>query len=328
MVPISDATRVAEVRRVATNTAEAEGLTSQACEEVALIATEIATNLLKHATSGQVMITGLSVLGEPGVELISIDSGPGMISLPACLVDGFSTSGTSGTGLGAIRRLADVFDGFSQRERGTVLVARKFAQPQSARASWRLGAVMAPYPGESVCGDNCAARQLASATSVIVADGLGHGVLAADASTAAVNTFQRKESDSPATLLEHVHQSLRSTRGAAVAIVRINHETQMVHYAGVGNITGVLLGGPRPQFMISHNGTAGLELRRIQEFEYRAPDHPILVMHSDGLNTNWSLDSYPGLARKHPSVIAGILYRDSRRGRDDVCVVVGSREWL
>ena len=36
---------------------------------------------------------------------------------------------------------------------------------------------------------------------------------------------------------------------------------------------------------------------------------------------SWSLDDYPGLAGRDPSLLAGVLYRDHDRGRDDVTVV-------
>jgi anti-sigma regulatory factor (Ser/Thr protein kinase) len=324
LVPVDDATRVAEARRLAVASAQSEGLGKQASEEVAIISTEIATNLLKHAHSGEVHIRTLSSTGEPGVEILSIDRGPGMINLTACVADGFSTAGTLGTGLGAISRLADVFDAYSQPGRGTIMVARKFLQTHNGRdENWVFGAVKAPNAGEEVCGDNCCVRRNGSHTYIIVADGLGHGVFAADASTAAVKAFQTGLAESAANILENVHLALRSTRGAAVAVGQIEHRSRHVRYAGLGNIAGVLLGGVRPQFMVSHNGTAGLEARRFQEFDYPLPADAAIVMHSDGLTTSWSLDPYPGLLRRHPAVIAGILYRDATRGRDDCCVLVG-----
>jgi anti-sigma regulatory factor (Ser/Thr protein kinase) len=325
LLRIDDSTRVAEARRHATALAHSEGLGEQAAQEVALIASEIATNVFKHAHAGEVHLTGLSVTGEAGVELLSIDRGPGMANWRECLADGYSTRGTAGTGLGAISRLADVFDVYSQPDQGTVLVARKFSAAKSRPSSerWTVGAVKVCYPGETACGDNWSIRRNGHATSFIVADGLGHGILAADASAAAVRAFHGGRADSAAPVLEAVHLALRSTRGAAVAIIRIDHGRRTVCYAGLGNIAGVLLGGARPQFMVSHSGTAGLEVRRLQEFDYQLPAEPVIVMHSDGLTSNWSMDSYPGLVRRHPSIIAGVLYRDASRGRDDVCVLVG-----
>lgn len=326
LIPVGDATRVAEARRLAVASAEAEGLGSKATEETAIIATEIATNLLKHADSGEIHISRLSASGDPGVEILSIDRGPGMASVQACVADGFSTAGTAGTGLGAIGRLADFFDVYSQPGRGTVLVARKFASSNKKNGThgcWILGAVKVPYPGEQSCGDSWTVRRNEETLSLLLADGLGHGVLAADASTAAVRAFQSGPAEPPTAILENVHQALRSTRGAAVAVTRMDHQTGRVRYAGIGNITGVLLGGTRPQFMVSHNGTAGLEARRFQEFDYAFPPGGAIVMHSDGITSNWTLDTYPGLLRRHPAVIAAVLYRDACRGRDDACVVVG-----
>ncbi len=49
----------------------------------------------------------------PGIELITIDSGPGLRDVRAAMRDGHSTVGTLGIGLGAIRRLADSCDLYS-----------------------------------------------------------------------------------------------------------------------------------------------------------------------------------------------------------------------
>jgi anti-sigma regulatory factor (Ser/Thr protein kinase) len=323
VIPVSDATRVAEARRVAIAFAEAEGLVDPALGDVAIITTEIATNLLKHARSGEVHISRLSNSGEAGVEILSIDRGPGMANVGSCMTDGFSTTATAGTGLGAISRMADVFDAWSQPERGTVLVARKYAHgKRPALKGWQFGAVQVPYPGEKVCGDNWTVRRHSGAVSIIVADGLGHGVFASEASAAAIRAFQKSAVGPPASMLENVHLALRSTRGAAVAVASVGLDG-CVRFAGLGNIAGVLVAAQRPQWMVSHNGTAGMEARRFQEFEYSLSAEGTIVMHSDGLTTSWSVSAYPGILRRHPAILAGVLYRDASRGRDDVCVVAG-----
>jgi anti-sigma regulatory factor (Ser/Thr protein kinase) len=326
IVPIDDATRVAEARRLAVGEAEREGFGEAAAEAVAIIATEISTNLLKHARNGEIHIARLSAVSDPGVQILSIDRGPGMASVQACVADGYSTSGTPGTGLGAVTRLADVFDAWSQPGKGTVLVARKFLQGKNGQQRWTFAGVTAPYPGEKTCGDHWSLRSDGQATALVVADGLGHGTLAAEAASLAVTAFRKGPLNGPAAMLEDMHLALKATRGAAVAVSHIDNANGKVRYAGIGNIAGVLLGGgARPQFMVSHNGTAGLAARRIQEFTYSVPADGAVIMHSDGLISSWSLDPYPGLLRRHPAVIAGVLYRDATRGRDDTCVVVGKR---
>jgi hypothetical protein len=63
-------------------------------------------------------------------------------------------------------------------------------------------------------------------------------------------------------------------------------------------------------------------MRRLQEFTYEWPPSSLIILHSDGLTTHWALDRYAGLASRRPDVIAGVLYRDFRRVRDDATVVV------
>lgn len=318
--PVDDPSRVAEIRRAAARLAREEGLDEDLAAKLALISTEIGTNLVKHTKNGEVFLSRLSDRGRAGIELLAIDRGPGIMDVGACLVDGYSSVNTSGTGLGAIARLSNEFDIYSERGKGTVLVARTISSP---RARTTVGAVLKPMAGEEVSGDAWAFVERGDGMALIVADGLGHGVLAARASAEAISAFRRGGSEySPVAVLQNVHGSMRGTRGAAVAVAYVDRLASTVRYSGLGNIAGVLIGGSKPLLMISHNGTAGYHSPRLQEFSYPLPEEPLIVMHSDGLHTNWNLDDHAGLRRRDPSVIAGVLYRDSARNRDDVCVVV------
>jgi hypothetical protein len=77
--------------------------------------------------------------------------------------------------------------------------------------------------------------------------------------------------------------------------------------------------------MLSHNGIAGYVAPRIRAFQYPYLGEPTVILHSDGLMARWDLNEYPGLTRAHPSLIAGILYRDFRRDRDDASIVAVRR---
>jgi anti-sigma regulatory factor (Ser/Thr protein kinase) len=318
---LDEPSRVAEVRRFAGKVARAEGLEDVAAANAEVVTTEIATNLLKHARVGEIHITSLSEGGRAGIELLSVDRGPGMSNVEECMRDGFSSAGSPGTGLGAIMRMSDEFDVYSIPDKGTVLVSRIWAARQETWLS--VGSVSVPIRGEEVSGDNWAVHiDDGTSVSLIVADGLGHGLLASEASNAAIAAFRANLEDTPVMALDQVHRRLRGTRGAAVAIAKVDIAGSMLKYAGIGNICGLITGGPRTQSMVSHNGTAGHEARKLQEFSYSLPANWTLIMHSDGISTSWSLDRYPGLIRLHPSVIAGILYRDASRQRDDACIVV------
>ena len=123
--------------------------------------------------------------------------------------------------------------------------------------------------------------------------------------------------------MERIHAALRPTRGAAVATAEIDRERGVLHYTGIGNISGLAIApSGTVQHLVSHPGTAGHEVHKIATFHYPWPAGSILIMHSDGLSSHWSLEKYPGLSSRHPSVIAGVLYRDFHRQRDDATVVV------
>jgi anti-sigma regulatory factor (Ser/Thr protein kinase) len=317
--PADDPSRVAEIRRAAAHAAREEGLDDTLTANAALVATEITTNLLKHAKDGEVFLSKLSERSHPGIEILAIDHGPGMGDITRCLADGYSSGNTSGTGLGAMARLSQEFDIYSQDGRGTAVVAR-IQNPDHPLAS--VGAVLKPISGEEVSGDSWAFREPKDSMVLVVADGLGHGSMAARASADALSSFRHRSDDAPAEVLRNIHGSLRGTRGAAVAVAQVDRRNSVVRYAGIGNIVGVVIGSSKPCMMISHNGTAGYQSPRFQEFSYPLPENALIIMHSDGLHTNWNIDDYPGLRRRHPSLIAGVLFREATRGRDDACIVV------
>jgi hypothetical protein len=153
-------------------------------------------------------------------------------------------------------------------------------------------------------------------------DGLGHGCFAAEAASAAVRIFNGNTHLPPVEILQKAHGALRSTRGAALAIAEIKSATSLVRYAGVGNIAATVASGGATRSLVSHNGTVGHEMRRVQEFTYPWPAGALLIMHSDGLQTRWTFANYPGLTSRHAATVAGVIYRDFQRGRDDATVFV------
>jgi anti-sigma regulatory factor (Ser/Thr protein kinase) len=322
--PVTELSQVAEGRRVALWLAARLGFTEERAGQVALIASELGTNLAKHARSGELLVRPLCTPeGEAdGVEILTVDKGPGMPE--AARRDGYSTSGTLGHGLGAIERQADRLDIYSDPS-GTVMSAQIWrARPTpGALPRFDVGGVHVSKPGEDVCGDAWGWRQRDGRLALFMADGLGHGLSAHDAATAATRVFNAGHEHTPGRLIGDVHAALRATRGAAVAMLAVDLERRVGTFAGLGNISGlVLLPSGSRHNMVSHNGTAGHHAGRIQEFSYPVPAQATIVMFSDGLATRWDLSAYPGLAQRPPALIAGVLYRDFSRRRDDVTVVV------
>lgn len=325
-VPVADESQPGEARRAAASLAARLGFGETERGEIALAVTEMATNLVKHATAGgELLLQAFEEDGAAGLEVLSLDRGPGMADPARCRADGFSTAGSPGNGLGAIARLSDRFDLHSAPGAGTALLARFHTKrpPEAPRSGFDVGAVSLPMAGEDACGDAWDMDETADRCRVLVVDGLGHGLPASEASSDAVRVFRERKDLGLSDLTRAIHEALRSTRGAALAVAEIDRRRGSLRFVGVGNIAASVqrADGSRGQSLVSHNGTVGHQVRKVQEFAYPWTDDSMLVMHSDGLSTQWRLESYAGLNARHPGLVAGVLYRDFSRGRDDVTVV-------
>jgi len=323
---VYDASQVSEARRLTANVCRKWGLDKTNLAQVELVVTEFATNLIKHAEGGMLVID-INQQGRNGINLtiLSLDKGPGIANFNDALRDGYTTTGSPGTGLGAIRRLSGVFDIYSVPGKGSALLSiMHFKKSGETYPDYRYtsGAVCLPLTGEEACGDNWAVEPLKDRTMVVAVDGLGHGSLAAVAGNEAVKSFKKNVMHSPPEIMELIDRALQSTRGAAAAIAEIIPGSQIVRYCGIGNISGRIVSTKEERKLITFNGTLGMGANKIRELTYPWSENSLLIMHSDGLTARWHAENYPGLWIKHPVLIAGVLYRDHHRPKDDSVVVV------
>jgi anti-sigma regulatory factor (Ser/Thr protein kinase) len=326
-LPVVEQSQVSDARRAAGEIAESLGFRSDDAARLAIVVTEAATNLVKHAGGGEILLRAID--GPPaGVEVLALDRGPGIANPIESQRDGHSTTGTLGGGLGAMRRLSSVFDLYTRPGSGTAVLCQvpSPARPTTPWSPLESGGVSVPHPTEQECGDAWAIEHHAGGCRVMLADGLGHGVLAAEAARAAVRVFRDEGARAPTAVLEACHDALRPTRGAAVAVADVDLSAGAVRFAGIGNVAGAVLTGEHRRNMVSMNGTIGHGTIRLREFSYAWDPVSLLVLCSDGISTHWSLDAHRGLAVRHPSLIAAVVYRDHRRGRDDATVVAIKRK--
>ncbi|PMQ14896.1 ATP-binding SpoIIE family protein phosphatase [Janthinobacterium sp. AD80] len=326
---IGEPSEIAAARRAGNELARLVGFDDVRAGQLAIVISEAATNIIKHARRGEILLRKVLRGGTSGIEVLAIDQGPGMGNVRQHMQDGQSTTGTYGVGLGAIRRLSQEFDLYTAPGKGAALMMVVWGPHASssipASPNWQIGAVCLPLASEQVCGDAwnivCEGHEL----SLMVADGLGHGPLAARASETASALLENSTPGLPplpAPFIELAHGALRGTRGAAMAVAHIDSARRELRYAGVGNIAACAFDAHQRRHLLSHNGIVGSNLRKVQEFRYPWQLGTMLVMHTDGLHTRWDLEQYPGLAQCHPSLVAAVLYRDFARGRDDITVVV------
>jgi anti-sigma regulatory factor (Ser/Thr protein kinase) len=286
--------------------------------QLALAVTEAASNLHKHARQGSMLLRIAREGGKPGIELVTIDGGPGVRDVAAALRDGHSTSGTLGIGLGAIRRLADFCDLYSAPGHGTALVARFWAEPHPGTLPY--AGLARPISGETECGDVFGAADTDGTLTGVLCDGLGHGPLAASAATEAVAAVLDDPAGEPVALVERVHRRITHTRGGALAVVQVTG--QVVRFAGLGNIAATILADGTRRGMLSVPGIAGHQARTIRQFEYATPPGAAIVLHSDGVSSRWDAAALPGLNARDPLVVAATVLAEGGSRRDDAGVLV------
>jgi anti-sigma regulatory factor (Ser/Thr protein kinase) len=324
-VAVNSADQAGEARRAASNMAAALGFDEAGVGRVAIVATECASNLWKHAAGGEILISDAECEGLPCVEMIALDNGPGMADVDRCFQDGYSTAGSAGSGLGAVGRLSQC-EVYTRPNKGTAIFARLFpgSVPAQARGSRFLtGGIAVPYPGETVCGDGFAFRRAGGCMVAMMADGLGHGPSAADCAARAIGAFRRSEEEAPAKIIHQIHDALRGTRGAAVSVCLLNPKARQIDFSGIGNVLGmVCFSGGESKNFVALPGIAGHHMASVREFTYAWPVNSVVLIYSDGIGSHWSLNEYEGLALRGPSLISGVIYRDRKRGRDDASVLV------
>jgi anti-sigma regulatory factor (Ser/Thr protein kinase) len=321
--------QAAEARRCALGLAARLEFDDTTSGRAALVVTECANNLWKHAGGGEVLLGSARSGSETGLQILALDKGPGMHDPARCYEDGYSTAGSPGTGLGAIRRLSTEHDLYTVPGKGTALVSRVRAPRREGngpvRAPLEAAGVSVPMRGEDECGDAFAVHQGPDYGVALVVDGIGHGPDAARCAAAATETFSDVLGQEPAAILVALHRSLRATRGAAAAVARFDFIRREIRFAGVGNIAGVCYSNGDARHMTSMPGIVGQDTKPVREFAYAWPPNALVLLYSDGISTHWSLNSYEGLVSRDLAIISGVLYRDWNRGRDDA-TVLGIRE--
>ncbi len=326
--PLDEASRVGEARRHAAELARALDWDEDDAGRLALVVTELGTNLLRHASHGRLLIAARPASAD--VEVIAIDDGPGIGDLSRAMQDGVSSGGTPGTGLGAVKRLANDFDMVSSVPQGTLCVARvrhgRAAPAAQAQARVQVGAVCVAAPKEQQCGDGWATGVADGRALVLLADGLGHGPEAAHASGAAVQVLAEHPAGDPRELLQRCHVALQTTRGAAVCIAAWDLDAATVQYAGAGNISGRIVSGVFDKSIATQHGTVGAQIRRPELASAAVPEHALLLLHSDGLETRWKPELIRPLLQRDPTLVAAALWRAHTRHRDDVAVIVLRRK--
>lgn len=123
-IRIGSAADVATASRAAREVAERTGFDRTRSYQIATAASELACNVLVHGGGG--MVTVRAPAHRNGVELLAIDSGPGITDLALAMQEGYSTTGSLGCGLPGVERLMDEVVIETNTGRGTTVRASKW----------------------------------------------------------------------------------------------------------------------------------------------------------------------------------------------------------
>ncbi len=325
-IDVSEKSQVAEVRRVVAEKAQALGMSEADQGRAALVATEISTNLVKYGKQGAVTVTTFKDGRTTGVQIVAADQGPGFTNFLVSSRDGHSTGGSLGIGLGSIMRSSDVFDVYTVESQGSALLSRIVkgsVAPEITAGELVVSTRSIPKRGQVECGDACSFMRAGRWQRLCMIDGLGHGPLAALAAAEALAVFRASTAkDMPEDILMRAHAAMKSTRGAVMAVAGIDIEAGTLHYAGVGNIVGVLYDGDDTHHLLSVEGIVGYNARNVRTQERPWSPNSTVVLSTDGLSTRWNMAKYPGLLHRRPELIASVLFRDFARDTDDATILV------
>lgn len=324
-IPIYDEASVSSARQRVRETAERSHLSRELAETVALIASELTHNHLRHAKHGYFGVRPVDRDGMKGLEIIAADLGPA-IERPAAALHGHKNkvSGSIGAGLAAVCRLADEVDWDNRISEGACIVARKFEEAGDAALRFCETAIMSkPFPGEPLSGDDAIVLQSGKGFLAAVADGLGHGVEAREASNRAMEIAARNTHADLGQIAVIMNSELNGTRGCAISLIRFDRSGNTLEFLSAGDVHAHLYHlrdahffTPTPMVL----GTNQLRPQKIRLETITVVPHSVLVIFTDGLKSKTTLKGELEILRQPAIAIAQNLLENHSRPDDDALV--------
>ncbi|MCE5250026.1 ATP-binding protein [bacterium] len=327
IINISHSSEAAEARRITKTMALSIGFDEKVSEEIVIVISELAANLIKYARNGTLTLTPLDENGPPGIKIESRDTGPGIVDVEQAIGDGYSTAGSLGYGLGTVNRLMDEFNITSDigKNAGTYIVCtrRLKNENQSMKACpLDVGAATRMYPRMDVNGDAYVIKKWDENLLAGVIDGLGHGQFAHRASEKARQYVETHYDQSFEELFRGVERSCRATRGVVMALAKFDWGREKLTYASLGNIDVKFLGCAEPVNFVVRRGIIGLKSVKPVVTEHTWSVGSLMALYSDGIRSHWRWDDFPGLRAEPAATIAQNLLRSLARDNDDATIVI------
>jgi anti-sigma regulatory factor (Ser/Thr protein kinase) len=323
-VRVSCSPEIRKAEDCARHVAAELGFSARDCDEITLVIAELGSNLLKHASGGELRLESAEIGGRMGLRVESLDRGPGFTDFELATTDGYSSVGSLGTGLGTVNRLMDELEYHPLPGGGSRIVCCRWlrAEPRIRESHLEIGIASRAYRQLPENGDTFVIREWGKKALVGVIDGLGHGKFAQRAAHTARQYIDQHYDQPLEAIFRGVGRSCQSTRGVVMALALFEHERQRFACANIGNIELRVHGSAQPIRFMLRRGVVGQQSPSPKPEEHPWAAGMMLVMHSDGLRSHWDWSDFPQLWTERPSHIAQRLLAALGRVDDDATVLV------
>lgn len=278
-------------------------------EQIALAIAELAANVVRHMGGGNITLreihTGERTGEGAGIEVEAVECAE--------------------FGSGTLNRFMEELEICSDAGGKARIVCRRWLPGDSSRltrGAVAFGAATRSYRDLPENGDAFLFKQWDTFALIGVIDGLGHGPCAQTASQSARHYVERHFSEPLEVLFKGADLACRPTRGVVMALARIDLKLAQLTVATVGNIEVRLIGNMQRFNIAVRRGIVGLNAPQAVSTRHPWTSASTLIIHSDGLRTDWDAKDLITVLHKAPGVIAQYLLADRGRVDDDAAVIV------
>jgi anti-sigma regulatory factor (Ser/Thr protein kinase) len=299
------------------------GFGVQPSEDIVLVVTDLASNLVRRARRGTVALRLLDTGERVGIEVETEDQGPGRIDPAQAFQAGEPKGGGLENGLDTVKRLMDETEISSTAGLGTRVLCRLWLHPKATQATvhpWQIGVATRPFEHSAANGDAFVIHEGNGHLLAGVIDGLGHGELAQQAALAAQSYVQSHYELPLDELFAGASRACHGTRGVVMALARFESPT-MITFANLGNVEMRAWSGTERFDFAVQRGFLGAQENHVQVRQHRWQPNWTLVLHSDGLRAQWQWSDFPGLEQAPAQAVAGQLLKVLAKEQDDATVV-------
>lgn len=334
---INDSWDIGHTRRYIVEESRKLGFNSIELGEISIVINELCTNFIKHkAVDGTLIFNILNESDRVGIEITARDKGPGIEDIDNSIKDGISSKGTMGGGIGALKRLMDSFEIYSNcvsgksihsqlESIGTLIILKKWASNKFKHDTddVKVSLLSTPCAGAEANGDYYYIKKFKDRCIFAVIDGIGHGEEASSASKLASKIIADNTHKSIEHILMAVNKGLINTRGVVAGIVVIDTLKKEFEYAAVGNIDfRYILNGTTERFVYSNGFLGRYSHCKIKVHRKIYEKNSVITMCTDGISNKWDYSSYLNIDLNNPALLCNLILKDFGKSIDDATILV------